>query len=54
MKKILYIFLLCAVALGMASCEGDKFGPSIFIDPVEDEDVCTRERNKLKNKKKSK
>lgn len=43
MKKILYIFLLCVVALGMASCEGDKFGPSIFIDPVEDEDVCTRE-----------
>ncbi len=43
MKKILYIFLLCAVALGMASCEGDKFGPSIFIDPVEVEDVYTRE-----------
>lgn len=43
MKKTLYIFLLCVVALGMASCEGDKFGPSIFIDPVESEDVYTRE-----------
>lgn len=43
MKKLHYIFLLCVIALGFASCEGDKFGPSIFIDPVEDEDAYTRE-----------
>lgn len=43
MRKIQYIFLLCLMALGFASCEGEKFGPSIFIDPVEDESAYTRE-----------
>ena len=43
MKKLQYIFLLGIIALGFASCEGDKFGPSIFIDPVEEEDTYTKE-----------
>lgn len=43
MKKIQYIILLCIAAIGFASCEGDKFGPSIFVDPVEDTTACTRE-----------
>ena len=43
MKKLQYIFLLCFIAMGFASCEGDKFGPSIFVDPVENDSVYTRE-----------
>ena len=43
MKKIQYIVLFCVIALGMASCEGDKFGPTIFIDPEEETDVYTQE-----------
>ena len=42
MKKLHYIFLFCIIALGFTSCEVDKFGPSIFIDPVEDTTACTR------------
>lgn len=42
MKKIYYT-LLCIVALGFTACQGDKFGPSIYIDPVEDLDAYTRE-----------
>lgn len=43
MKKLHYIFLLCLVALGFASCKDDQFTESIFVDPVEKEDVFTRE-----------
>jgi len=42
MKKIFYT-LLCIVALGFTACQGDKFGPTIYIDPVEDVDAYTRE-----------
>ena len=43
MKKVQYIFLLCLVAWGFASCKDDQFTDSIYIDPVEEEDVWTRE-----------
>ena len=43
MKKVHYIFLLCLVALGMASCKDNQFTETIFIDPVAREDVSTRE-----------
>jgi substrate import-associated zinc metallohydrolase lipoprotein len=43
MKKLSYIFLLCLIALGFASCKDDQFTESIFVDPVEDEDAYTRE-----------
>ena len=43
MKKAQYLVLIAIMALGFVSCEGDKFGPSIFIDPVEDTTACTRE-----------
>lgn len=43
MRKIQYIFLLCVIALGFASCKDDVFTDSIFIDPVEHDDVYTRE-----------
>lgn len=36
MKKLYQIALLSVLLLGFASCEKDKFGESIFIDPVED------------------
>lgn len=36
MKKIYQILLVSALLVGLASCEKDKFGPDIFIDPVED------------------
>lgn len=42
MKKIFYT-LLCIVALGFTACQGDKFGPTIYIDPIEDVDAYTRE-----------
>ena len=42
MKKIFQILVVGALMLGLASCEGDKFGPSIFIDPVEDTTAYTR------------
>ena len=42
MKKVFYT-LLCIVALGFTACQGDKFGPTIYIDPVEDVDAYTRE-----------
>jgi substrate import-associated zinc metallohydrolase lipoprotein len=42
MKKIFYT-LLCIVALGFTACQGDKFGPTIYIDPIEDLDAYTRE-----------
>jgi len=42
MKKIFYT-LLCIVALGLTACQGDKFGPTIYIDPIEDLDAYTRE-----------
>ena len=43
MKKAQYFILIGIIALGFASCQGDKFGPSIFIDPVADTTACTRE-----------
>lgn len=43
MKKVQYIFLLCLVAWGFASCKDDQFTDSIYIDPVESEDVWTRQ-----------
>lgn len=44
MKKIYQILFISALVVGMASCEGDPhFGPSIFIDPVEDTTAFTRE-----------
>ena len=43
MKKIYNIFLLGALIVGLASCEQEKFGQSIFIDPVEDTDSYTYE-----------
>lgn len=44
MKKIYQILFVSALVIGMASCEGDPhFGPSIFIDPVEDTTLYTRE-----------
>lgn len=43
MKKLSYIFLLCLIAWGFASCKDDQFTESIFVDPVEDEDAYTRE-----------
>lgn len=41
MKKIYQIILLGALLVGFASCEKDTFGPSIFIDPVEDTTTYT-------------
>ena len=43
MKKVLYIFLLCLVAWGFESCKDNHFTDTIFIDPVEQEDVWTRQ-----------
>lgn len=43
MKKIYNIFLLGALIVGLASCEQEKFGQSIFIDPVVDTDSYTYE-----------
>ena len=43
MKKVHYIFLVCLVALGMASCKDNQFTDTIFVDPVEKTDVSTRE-----------
>ena len=43
MKRYLYIFILAIVSIGMASCKGDKFTDSIFVDPVEDTDAYTKE-----------
>ena len=42
MKKIYQIVLLGAMMIGFAACEKDKFGDSIFIDPVEDTTAYTR------------
>ena len=42
MKRYLYIFILAIVALGMASCKGDKFTDTIFVDPVEDTEAYTK------------
>lgn len=42
MKKVHYIFLVCLVALGMASCKDNQFTDTIFVDPVEKTDVSTR------------
>ena len=42
MKKIYQIVLLGALMIGFAACEKDKFGESIFIDPVEDTTTYTR------------
>lgn len=42
--KIYHILFIGALLTGMLSCEGDPhFGPSIFIDPVEDTTAFTRE-----------
>jgi len=41
MKKIYQIALLSVLLLGFASCEKDKFGESIFIDPVKDTTTYT-------------
>lgn len=43
MKKIYNILLVGALIVGLASCEQEKFGQSIFIDPVEDTDSYTYE-----------
>lgn len=43
MKKLQYFFLICFIAVGFASCQDDKFTPSIFVDPVEVEDSYTEE-----------
>lgn len=43
MKKIYQILFIGAVMVGLASCKGDKFTESIFIDPVEDKDAFTVE-----------
>lgn len=42
MKKVHYIFLVCLVALGMASCKDNQFTDTIYVDPVEKTDVSTR------------
>ena len=42
MKRNLYIFILAIVALGLASCKGDEFTDSIFVDPVEDTEAYTK------------
>lgn len=41
MKKIYQILLMSVLLVGLASCEKDKFGDSIFIDPVEDTTTYT-------------
>lgn len=43
MKKLQYFFLICFIAVGFASCQDDKFTPSIFVDPVVVEDTYTQE-----------
>ena len=43
MKQIFQIVLLGALLVGFASCEKDTFGPTIFIDPVEDTTTFTRQ-----------
>lgn len=43
MKKLQYFFLICFIAIGFASCQDDKFTPSIFVDPVVVEDTYTQE-----------
>lgn len=43
MKKIYNILLVGALIVGLASCEQEKFGQSIFIDPVVNTDSYTYE-----------
>jgi len=43
MKKLQQILFIGALMFGLASCQQDKFGPSIFIDPVVDTDAYTYE-----------
>ncbi len=43
MKKIYQILFVSLLVVGLASCEKDTFGPSIFVDPVEDTTAYTRE-----------
>lgn len=43
MRKIHQILFIGALMFGLASCQQDKFGPSIFIDPVEDTNAYTYE-----------
>ena len=42
MKKLYQILIVGALLAGMVSCEQETFGPSIFIDPVEDTTAFTR------------
>ncbi|MBQ7530452.1 MAG: putative zinc-binding metallopeptidase [Paludibacteraceae bacterium] len=43
-NKIYQFVLVCALLMGLASCqEKTEFGPSIFIDPVEDPNAYTRD-----------
>jgi len=43
MKKIYQIVFIGALLVGLASCEKEKFGPSIFVDPVVDTTTYTYE-----------
>ena len=43
MKKIVQILFIGTLTFGLASCNQDKFGPSIFIDPVEDTNAFSYE-----------
>ncbi|MBO6075009.1 MAG: putative zinc-binding metallopeptidase [Paludibacteraceae bacterium] len=44
MKRVYQIACIGALLLGMASCQQQtEFGPSIFIDPVEDPNAYTKE-----------
>ena len=43
MKKLYTVFVIGALLAGLSSCERDKFGPSIFIDPVVDTTAYTYE-----------
>lgn len=36
MKRVYQLVCIGAILLGMASCHEEQFGPTIFIDPVED------------------
>lgn len=44
MKRVYQLACIGALLFGMVSCnQEEKFGPSIFIDPVEDPDAYTKE-----------
>ena len=44
MKRVYQLACIGALLLGMVSCnQEEKFGPSIFIDPVEDPNAYTKE-----------